>query len=70
MYTVLSPLIRAADAALDAQVLDICGATAASGWLSTVDALADKVLFLRRCAELSQALLRGKHCAGLNLPLP
>lgn len=66
MYTVLSPLIRAADAALDAQVLDLFAALQQQvAGLSTVDALVDKVLFLRRCAELSQALLRVNTALGL-----
>lgn len=66
MYTVLSPLVRAADAALDAQVLELFGALQQQvAGLSTVDALVDKVLFLRRCAELSQALLRVNTALGL-----
>jgi iron uptake system EfeUOB component EfeO/EfeM len=66
MYTVLSPLVRAADAALDAQVLDLFAALQQQvAGLSTVDALVGKVLFLRRCAELSQALLRVNTALGL-----
>lgn len=67
IYLPLSPLVQAADVALDDTVrgaLDELSAQVRG--LPSTDALTDKLRFLRRCSTLSQALLDVTRALGLG----
>jgi iron uptake system EfeUOB component EfeO/EfeM len=71
LYAPFSPLVARADPALDARVTGLlAGLRAQVRGLSSVDALPDKIRFLRGCADLSQALLQLGPALGLVVQAP
>lgn len=71
LYGILQPLVEVANASLDARIrglfaslrLQITG-------VSNVDAVRDKLTFLRDCSELSQALLQVGVALGISVSAP
>lgn len=71
LYEPFSPLVTRADPALDARVQALLSALRAQVRdLPDVDALPDKIRFLRGCADLSQALLQLGTALGLVVQAP
>lgn len=71
LYAPLSPLVQAADPELDRRTSELFAALLAQiRGVSSVDEVTDKVGFLRRIADLSQALLSVGTAVGLSATAP
>jgi hypothetical protein len=71
MYGSLSPLVSAADPALDARIRELLTSLRAQiDGVANVDAVRDKLTFLRGCSELSQALLNVGRALGISVSAP
>lgn len=71
LYDLLSPPVQHADPALDQRIRDLFSALLAQlAGRASVDDVRDKVGFLRRCGELSQAILTIGTALGLSVTAP
>lgn len=71
MYQPLAPLVQAADPELDRRVTELFDALLTQiRSVSSVDEVTDKIGFLRRVADLSQALLSVGTSVGLSASAP
>jgi iron uptake system EfeUOB component EfeO/EfeM len=71
MYGILAPLVESADPRLNEQIRALLASLRAQiEGVPSVDAVPDKLTFLRRCADLSQALLGVGTALGIAVSAP